>query len=83
MRPIYWGLVLTFAGICSYIILSLVARFFWTREMDGFLIVTMPPALTYITIFAIYFSLPLAITIEAYLFLKGRKGEAKGNEEIA
>lgn len=75
MRPLHWGMVFTLVGIYSYIILSLVARFFWTSEMYGFQIVTMPTALTYITMFTISFSLPLAIAIEAYRYLKDRKGQ--------
>jgi len=68
MRPIY--LSFTFVGICLATILGLVANLFWARETDGFQIVTMP--LTYITIFAIFLSLPFAIAIEACRFLKER-----------
>jgi len=74
MRPIYWGLALTFVGICSYIIFVLVAFRFFVKSLDGIKIVSMPPAV-YFAIFAILFSFPLAIAIEAYRYLKGRKGE--------
>jgi len=88
MRPIYWGTVLTIAGICSSIIFSYIAF------LEGFLenhgrILLMPyqpmPSyyipLIYVARFMIYFNLPLAIAIEAYLYLKGRKGESKGDNQ--
>jgi len=90
MRPIYWGLVLTFAGVFSLALLDLVVSYEHFVEtfqpiinLSGYELKPMPPfyiALMYIARFTIFFSLPLATAIEARRLLKGRKGEAKENE---
>lgn len=36
MRSIYWGLILTIAGICSYILLSLVASQIYPAQIQGY-----------------------------------------------
>jgi len=78
MRPIYWGIVLTIAGFCSYVILILVAFRFFVKSLDGFSIVSMPLVL-YVAIFAMLFSLPVSIVIEIYGKLRNRK-ERKGRK---
>ena len=92
MRPIYWGLVLTIAGIWSLALLGLVASYEHFIEIlppniiintMGYPLEPMPIfyiALMYIARFMKFFSLPFAIAIEARRLLKERKSEAKGNE---
>jgi len=89
MRPIAWGLVLTFGGIFSSVLLGLVYDIVFLEKYpyDGIVdtsgnsyYVNVPPfynAMYNIARFAMFFSLPLAMVIEA---LKGRKVEAKENE---
>jgi hypothetical protein len=83
MRPIYWGLILFFAGICSSVILGLVA------DLQNFVENPVPPdalsmgyevsqipmplyyiALIYIARFAMLFSFPLAAIIAIHRFPK-------------
>jgi len=89
MRPIFWGSALTFVGIFLTIVLSKVLSGYGVYIVTGGpAIYNAPPfymPLTYVVMFIIYliyFSLPLAFAIEAYLFLKGRKGELKGEYVI-
>jgi len=90
MRPIYWGLVLTFAGIGSLALLGLVAVYERLVETFqpiiingmGYEIVTRPMpayyiALIYVARFAMLFSLPLASAIEARHYLKERKAKSE------
>ena len=86
MRPIFWGSVLTFVGIFLTFILCKVLSGYGVYIVTGEpAIYNVPPfyiPLTYVsmfTLYLIYFSLPLAFAIEAYFFLKGRKGEVKDN----
>jgi len=93
MRPIYWGSALTFVGIFLTFLISKVlsgyGRYIVTGPPFSPSKVDVPPfymPLAYVGMFAlylIYFSLPIAIAIESYLYFKGRKGEGKRNEEIA
>ena len=88
IRPIYWGLVLTFAGIFSTFILCYVLSWYGNYIVTGppfesHKVTVAPFYLTYGVMFTIclmLFSLPLAIAIEAYRYLKGRKSEAKERE---
>jgi len=88
MRPIYWGLVLTFAGIFSTFILCYVISWYGNYVVTGppfesHKVTVTPFYLTYGVVFTMclmLFSLPLAIAIEAFLFLKGRKIEVMENE---
>ena len=86
MRPIYWGLVLTFAGIGSLALLDLIAVYEHLVETFqpfilngmGYEIVTRPMpayyiALIYVARFAMLFSLPLATAIEARHYLRKAK----------
>jgi len=74
MRPISWGSILTFAGIFLTAILSYVGYELLPKQGgNGIATVNVPPyfmALGYIAAFLWFFSLPSAIVIEAYLFLR-------------
>jgi hypothetical protein len=85
------GLGVDHSGDFSSVILGLIASLFLLPVTSS--LASMPGyyeaplsyivTLTYIAKFVIFISLPLAIAIEAYLYLKGRKGEVEGNGEMA
>jgi len=94
IRPSYWGLVLTIAGICSSTILQLITscehmplpfKPIIFNTMRYFCrygpISTFHIALTCIAHVVMFFSLPFATAIEARRSLKGRKSEAKERED--
>jgi len=83
MRPIYWGLVFTFLGMCSLALLILVASSEQFVEESQLIALAnantckpMPAfyiALIYVTKFMMYLSLPFATVIEARCLLKERR----------
>jgi len=82
------GLFLTIAGICSITILSLVTFLDYyggpANGMGMYRGPVMSPsyiALIYVTMFAIFFSLPITAEIEAYLWL--RKGKLSKTTYLA
>jgi len=87
MRPIYWGSVLTFTGIILTILLGLIYNIVFlekyphggiTDTSGNSYYVNVPPiydALYNIVKYTFSLGLPLATAIEAYRYLKGRKGD--------
>jgi len=85
MRPIYWGLALTFTGIFLTILLGLVYNIvFLEKYPNGGIVdtsgnsyyVNIPPiydALYNFVKFTFFLGLPIAIAIEAYHYLKRRR----------
>lgn len=73
MRPIVWGLILTVIGAFFWVLFSVV--FGVAYGLTGGEIPLAYRALIYISGAVMYFSLPIAVVIEIYRYLKKRRAK--------